>query len=432
MLLILFLILILLFGFEITLLIRNDSEYIERITLSYLLGLGVFSLFIFIFDLIFSINYSAYNTFSVLVLLNLVLIKFKIKETISFLNTIKIDKNKIRIKVILFWGLIFSVFVYTLLVNTFWPITDWDALALYDFRAQVLLIDKNLIQTAISNNYFLGYPLLTSLSHLFMYQIGLSNPKFIYSLYYLSLVIIFYSSLKKHISSNKAMLFAMVLLLTPEIFSQSVVAYTNLPYLTYFCCGVFYLYEWIRNKKLSYLLLSGLLVGLSNWVRFAEPFWLIPLMIVFVISVRQKKLANGFYYLIFILTPWVSWQSFTIYISSFVSNKLGESVSTRSSLKDVFSYNNILMIVDYLYKNVFLTWGLLSVLFILAILKFCLGKSKDKFVLYITLLFFVLLFVGTFAFTYFYPDWYGIPDSARRMSMFLLPLMLYLIALAFD
>jgi len=431
MLMIPFLILLFFLGLEITIVLRTRMEIPERLSVSYLLGIGVLTFFVFLTDFIFNLNFSLINTFLILIFLCSVLFVFGYKNIMSFFKDIKFERPVFKLnKKTFFWIFILSIFIYTLLVNWFWPVFDWDALALYDFRAKVFLVDANLIRATLDNGYFMGYPLLTSLAHLFVYQMGLNNPKFIYSLFYLSFVIIFYYSLKKNVSESKAMLFAVILALMPEILSNATVAYTNLAYVVYLCSGTLYLYDWIKNKERSYLLLSAILVALSTWIRIAEPFWLVPFFVVSLISIKEKEWKNIIYYFISILIFYLPWRLFESYI-----NKMGVPALSVGQLNYVNSLKyidleRIFLVLNYLYTYVFSTWGLIFLAFMFMIIGVILyRKRRDNQFLYITLLFFALLFAGTLIFSITFPEWKDIPDSARRMSMFLLPLMLYSIGL---
>lgn len=430
MLIIPFLLLLLFLGLLITVTLKIKVGLVERLSLSYLSGIGIFTFFVFAFDIIFNINYSINNTFSILICLCVILFAIKYKDTVEFLRTVRFVKKPLKWQTVLFWSFVLLFFTYTLLKNAYWPISDWDALAMYDFRAKVLLVNSNLVQAALTNGYFIGYPLLTSLGHLFVYQIGLNNPKFIYSLFYLSFVCIFYYSLKRNISENKAMFYSLLLSMIPEIFSHATMAYTNLPYTIYLCSGVFYLYEWIRSKKLSWLLISAVMVSLSIWVRFSEPFWFVPVLVVITVSFKQRKWLSIIYYLFFILISWGFWNYFTVFMNTMIQPSLNASIPSVVSVGKMTILTRTLMVSDFLYKYVFSTWGLVFLLYILA--TFRAFTDKYKYILYINLLFFVILFVGTFSFANAYPRWQDIPDSARRMSIFFLPLMIFSTAIYME
>lgn len=354
----------------------------------------------------------------------------QIRTTVSFFKEIKFNKSPLPIKAKVFWGFILIIFIYTLFNNLYWPIFDWDALALYDFRAKTFLIDKNLAHAVANNDYFMGYPLFTSLAHLFIYQTGLNNPKFIYSLFYISFVCIFYSSLRGKVGNNRAMFFASILALTPEVFAHSTIAYTNLAYATYLCSGVFYLYNWINTREKPYLLISALLIGLSSWVRIAEPFWLAPILVVAVCSLKNRRVKDFLYFLFTVVFFYLSWTIFTMHtnaVNNFSSNNL--NAPRIVSIIGSITLERILVVSNYLYKYVFSTWGLTFLLFITTSILAFLNKKDTRPFLYMILIFFAILCMGTFGFFAIYPDWQDIPDSVRRMGMFFLPLMIYSIAL---
>jgi hypothetical protein len=400
----------------------------ERLSLSFLLGIGISTFAVFLLAYIFNLNFSLVNTFAVLTSLCVISSALKFKETIDFFKNVRFKKTAIKPKIAIFWGFILAIFAYTLLVNLFWPVSDWDALALYDFRSKVFLVDTNLIHAVLADGYFIGYPLLTSLSHLFVYQVGLGNPKFIYSLFYLSFVVVFYYSLKKNVSENKAILFTIVLSLVPEILTQATMAYTNLAYTVYLCSGAFYLYDWIKSKESWSLLLSAILVGLSSWVRIAEPFWLIPLLVVIIIFIKRKKWKELVYYPAVILVFYLPWKMFVNYISRTTLGLGATGINYFDILKEI-NAKEILLVISYLYKYVFSTWGLIFILFLVVILRAAVNwKKENNIFLYITLLFFILLFVGTLIFPITYPLWQDIPDSVRRMGIFLLPLIIFSIS----
>jgi hypothetical protein len=430
MLLIPLLILIFILGLEITIILGVKVSLLERLSLSFLLGIGFSTFTVFLLAAMFNLNFNLINTFAVLTSLCVISFMFKFKGIISFFKNIKLRKVKISSKMAIFWGFILSIFAYTLLVNSFWPVSDWDALALYDFRAKVFLIDTNLIHAAFANGYFVQDPLLTSLAHLFVYQVGLGNPKFIYSLFYLSFIIIFYYSLKRNVSENKAILFTVILALVPEILTHATMAYTNLAYTVYLCSGIFYLYDWIRNREHSSIFLSAVLVGLSSWVRIAEPFWLIPFLVAIIIFIKKKKWKEFVYYPAIILTLYLPWKLFMDYVNriiSPVSNATG--LDYLGILREV-NAERILLVVNYLYKYVFSTWGLIFLLFLLVVIKAVTNLKRDNNIfLYITLFSFIFFFAGALIFSITYPGWQNIPESARRTSIFIIPMIIFSISL---
>ena len=82
------------------------------------------------------------------------------------------------------------IFLNSLLQNYFWPVSDWDALALYDFRGKVVAETGSFID-GIKLGYFYQYPPFTSLLHTTLYVLNFDRVKVWYSLLYVSFQIIF-------------------------------------------------------------------------------------------------------------------------------------------------------------------------------------------------------------------------------------------------
>src|SRR5258708_3191733 len=62
-------------------------------------------------------------------------------------------------------------FLFTVTQNLYWPVFDWDALALYDFHAKVFAQTGGMID-GIQRGYFLHYQPYTSLLHTINYLFG--------------------------------------------------------------------------------------------------------------------------------------------------------------------------------------------------------------------------------------------------------------------
>lgn len=424
------------FGFFLAdILLGRKSHILERVSVGFLLGSGLFTFVLFLANWKLNIPFGKSQSLITLLVLNVFSFllniftsrKRRLEKTFDYNFNIKDGfRNLNRLEKIII-GLILFLFISSLANNIYWPISDWDALALYDFRAKVFLVDTSLVQAALSNGYFIQYPLYTSLLHLFAYQLGVLNPKFFYSFIYLSLIIIFYFSLERQIGRPRALFFSLVFAFSPIFFAHSMMAYTNLPYSAFICAGVFYLYEWTKRKGLSTLILSSFLVGLSTWSRISEPFWLATLFLVLVFSIKRKKIVDFFVYGFFVLLLYKSWSSFMSFIL-LESGVGGISVNYFKVLGQL-ELKRFVEVFEFLYNSVFLTWRYLYLLFILSfILGVFRNKLRAKSFYFVTFLFLFLLFVGTLIFSYTFVGWKAIPDSARRMSMFFEPLLIYTIS----
>ena len=269
---------------------------------------------------------------------------------------------------------------------------------------------------------------MTSLAHLWVYLLGGNSPVFIYSLFYLSLLLIFYGTLRRYSSRTISLIATLLLASTPLFFYQSMFAYTNIPYTAYIVSGTIYIFLWAKNGKKEYLILGALLTGLSTWTRSVEPFWLTNLFFVLAHSLYKKRYSAWVLYPAVFLTiqsPWRIFQKILIHVP-YVTDQIRGSAST---LIGKFNIERAGLVLSYLYSSVFTSWGLSAILFIIIIfVNFFSRQWKWNFE-FLILIFanLLLLFLGTYVFSFGVNSWLLIPDSARRMSMFFIPLFYFYI-----
>lgn len=431
--------LIFIFGYLVSVILVEKMQLLERLGTSFLLGFGVFTLLMFCYSS-FGLRITLQSTLLALIIcivLQLALLKlFKRKITINLFGFIKSLLNFSKMeKIIIF--IIAAFLVGSLTLAIYFPVNIWDALVLYDFRGKIIAQQGFYIQIVKDFIYFNGYPLFTSLSHTLVYLFGGSNPQFLYSFVYISFIFIFFSTLREFVNRRIALITSLFLASTPVIFDHSTFAYTNLPYTTFLAAGSIYLFIWfIKKKPIGYLILSAVLTGLSTWTRSSEPFWVINICILICLSVYKfkKYLFPAFVYvvsLLFIKQPWSLINSSSVSTGS--SLVASEAVSYATILlRTQFDQIRISEIAIFIYKNVIVSWFPLLFLFLFCIFVNIrnIFKKTNMFFLAIIFLNFALLVFATYIFSFEFSEWKDIPDSARRMSMFFMPLMIYYIGLS--
>lgn len=400
--------------------------------LSFPLGLGILTLFLYLIN-IFGIKITLHVVLLITVIFAVplfILFRKKIsgfvKESIKKLQGLHL--TNIEKVILLATGfLIFSSFLNT----SFWPVRHWDALTLYDFRGKVIA-QTGEIKSVIFDSYYVEYPLLTSLAHTVAYLTGSSNPKFIYSIYYLSLGLVFYGLLKRFLDRNISLLFTLLLISIPIFYEHSVNSYTNLPYTFYFSLSAIYLFisDLKNNRRL--LFLSALLLGLSTWTRSIEPFWLGMVFAVFILSLIRKRILNILFYLLAFLPIQQAWRMFqNIY------GTRGTTVSELSgyfdTLKYFFDWQRWGTVLTFFYDYFLKPYGAVFVIFILCVFVAFSGKSRNKMwpIFFITLIFLALIFAGTFLNSILLTSgcFLGCGDAATRVGMLMYPLFIYCTAL---
>jgi hypothetical protein len=408
------------------------TEKIEKFSLCFILGLGVFTLYWFLLNLI-GIPFNLLSGF-ILILLLIILVSVLSKLIHKKINRIKkfiyFGNMNILEKILL--GAIVFLFLSSFLGDIYWPVRHWDSLTLYDFRSKIF-VETGFMTEAISIGGFFGYPLMTSLSHTFIYLSGFSNPSFIYFFFYISFVTNFFTNLKKlKLRRVVVLLLTLLIAISPRIFDHSLSAYTNLPYLTYLVLGSIYLYFGIKNKDLGTFILSALLIGLSTWTRSVEPFWLSSIIAAILFSFMNRKWFWPVLYLLIFLSVILPWRFFLSYHHAGTANIANQVVSTASGLLTSLNIVSIISSINFIIANVIYPYSGFFLLMSLVVLYKFIYKSKNWIYTAIMVIDLALLLGGVVIFSQNISYWQDIPDSLTRMAMFISPMVIFLSAEAIS
>ena len=487
------LILPVLLGLAISFLICPEMRVAERIGVAYGLGFGLLTLVMLLLNLL-GIKFSLANTsilcISVIIVGSMLYWKRKkwsyhwLAELPRWLKRMGKTVGSLSIFERIVLGFLIFFGISNLITAAYWPVCWWDALAVYDLRARVLAETQSFPEAAlkvIDPAYLFYYPPMTSLVHAWLYLWGWANPKVFYSLLFISLAIIFYYSVRDYGPGYHCLLFTLILVSTPSLYSHATSAYINFPFAFYFSVGTLYLYRWMSTSKKGFLTLAGLFLGLSSWVRQESIVFFLGygvVLLYFSISRRRFFAPLWFGFLYFILYPlWDFYypymarpQSFTTVSpsSSMVSqtsamlfplsnplsvssgpgsalgtilSKLSKIVSlyTRvivSPLRDgsglfsqLFDFTRWKEVLQYLQKNVLMPYRVIAYLFVATIGLYANRIGKYRFLLALILTSMVLFMVGAYGFSLRISYWEAIGGSVERLFMMFLPIIWYFIAL---
>lgn len=428
-------------GLPLTLLISPKINRVAAIGLSFPVGIGGFTLLMFIANLA-GIRFSLPNELILWAAISTPLVILARKKPKNFFiesfHGVRCSRLEPVEKVML--GVL-AFLVITSFINTFyWPVHMWDSVVLYDFRGHVFA-NTGFMKEAFIDSYYYNYPLLTSLAHTIVYLAGGKYPQFLYSLFYLSLILGFYGFLKEFVSRKTSLFFTLVLATVQPLFYHSLFSYTNLPFSVYLFLVAICVYFWDREQRLrnegkskGYLFLSALLMGLSTWTRSTEPFWLGILIVVFVVSIYRKKVLNFALYSFLFFPIREIWRIFQNLLRGLDTSTTSEFTDYGKILQVLLDTERQAQVVGYLYKHVVVPWGPIFVAFVLAIaLLFLLKKQKELFLMFfITFALLAILVVGTFGLSLTVEFWYRIGDAAQRLSMLFYPLFIFCIALVMQ
>lgn len=421
-------------GLPLTLLICPKANPATVFGVSFPLGLGVFTLIMFITNIL-GLRFSLLNESVILVLISLPLVltqwiqikKFYVNFILAFKKMKLTLIEKVSLGVLLF-------LIVTSFINTFyWPVHIWDSVVLYDFRGHVFAL-TGLMTPAFINNYYYSYPLLTSLAHTIIYLAGGKYPQFLYSLFYLSLGCGFYGLLREFVSRKISFIFTLVLLVAQPLFYHSLLSLTNLPFAVYLFFGSIFVFLWDRKKDTGHLILSAILVGLSTWTRSVEPFWLAIFLVVCLVSIYRKKIWNIIIYSLFLFPIREIWKIFQSHLASTQVLTAGQSDNYAKLILALFNISGWIKIFGFLYNSVIIPWGAIFPAFVLVVLLVLVIKKQRAYFLifFITLVLLAVLVAGTFVFSVYVDNWFAIGNATERLSMLFYPFFVYCVALVMQ
>ncbi len=224
--------------------------------------------------------------------------------------------------------------------------------------------------------------------------------------------------------------------LSSGLFDHALITYTNLAYTVFLVSGYLYLFEWLRTKDRSALIISAIMVALSTWSRSAEPFWLVPLFVATVVSLARRDWKSVVFYPAVILLIRQPWQMFEKSHAKSQANLVSTASDTIQKAAQRIDFSTLPSVLQYYWENVIAPNGLLYSIFIFvaAIILLRLYKhrahGRDLTILTLILLNIFGTFAGIYYFSVFYTAWRDIGGSAQRMSLFFGPLIIYFTAVA--
>ncbi|MDP3791491.1 MAG: glycosyltransferase family 39 protein [Candidatus Omnitrophota bacterium] len=210
------------------------------------------------------------------------------------------------------------------------PMESYDAIAIYALKAKVFYINQSIPHDFFSSfkNFVphIEYPLLIPLAETFFYTLfGSLNDllvKIIFPLYYVALLVVFYSACRRFISRRQSLFFTFLLATIPQITDFATNGYADLPFAFYCSSAIFYLYLWIREKKGVFLILSFILSALAIWTKSEGiMFASINAVIAVIYTARGKPFnVKGYAYAVFSVLMVVvyvfAWESVGLTVNS--------------------------------------------------------------------------------------------------------------------
>ena len=259
--------------------------------------------------------------------------------------------------------------------------------------------------------------------------------KVAYSFIYGSFLLLFYALLRRKQDQTISGIATLILASFTMIFEHAVTAYSNLPYTAFFSLGMMYLWFYVNKGSKADLLLGGILVGLSTWIRSTEPFWLVAAVPILWGYFRYRtRLVSSVLLLAWLSLPDKLWRAFLKYLDSLSPLNIFESQThTIAAIKDFITQGegvasllvHIWQVSIYLVEILVPEFFLLFLLFVFAIGH---GAKRRLPELVTLILLFSIVWGGTFIFSFTWDTWNLIAGSIVRMCMIFIPLLIFLTA----
>ncbi len=434
------------FGFVMSCVITPGITIPERIALAFGLGYGLLTLVMFLLNAL-GFQFSLINTsllLSGILIPSLLYLKLKKWPVLSLLRKRAPERKKnetykrlsiFEMAVILL--LVFFVISHVI-IALYWPVHSWDSLSTYDLRARVFAETQSIPEAAdrIRDNLFVpgyivgvfAYPPMTSLVHAWLYLSGWESPKIFYPLLLISLIIIFYFSLRDYAPRYHSLLFTLMLISVPFFYEQSSLALLNFPFAFYFGVGTIYLYRWMVDQKKGFLVLSGLLLGLSSWVRRESlVFFLGYLIVLTIYSISRRRFLAPFVFAALYFAIEFLWGTYTqnvLQIRSATAIPILLGVLRR--WPEAFDLTRWKEIGPFLFSRL----GSFRILFFLPIVAILIyaDKIREHRYLFLLVLSNLVIFVGGSYFFIVIRGWTTFSDSPMRLFMMFLPVICYFVA----
>lgn len=430
-------------GWVVTGSLRGNFSLLGRLGLAYGLGLGLFTYGIF-----FS------SALGLPITLPTMFLSYSVVVFLSAVALLRLDRAavfglfKTRLKVpawearTLVLGCAITIVVgVTLLIGLYWPLRQWDELAIWGAKARAIFAQQDV--EGCTYGEFPFYPLHVPLSMVLMLIFGAEGlVRLPLILNFIALLLVFQASLARRVRSPLSHVFTLILGTIPFLFYYASIAaaYADLTLAFYYSASVFFLYEFMERGENHWLLLSALMAGLGGWVKTEGLILLtINLVVLSVFCIAKRRWKPFMGYAVLSLPFGVLWLLYS-------SLSFGAQPDRFHTLVDAI--RNLLMlridlgalqrVLQYLLDQSVSTdvwgWGVVGPLFFLSLLLSLRHLPKLKWLLSL-----ILLNVGVLVFIYYSlgmaqpsaAEWWLI-TGFNRVALHFMPLLIFYSGYAFG
>ena len=257
-------------GFGILMLLKIYLKPAFCISVSVLIGMAVFSLIPFLLQL----AYVPLTAFTIYISIGVVCVFLNLKSRKGFLQLLNAAKNyRLRIKLYeIPFLLLISFFVFVSAWRCYYfPPTPRDltsgpeVIAEYTVKEKTMINSVFTVDLATTNNQFKP-PFITCLQIIYKYA-GFPFGQVWLSVVFIFFLVFLYHVLAMRLHSIIAWLLLVIFIAIPEMYAYTIMALFDYSNAVFFFLSLYFLFEFLRNEKMNYLVLSGLLMSIATYIR---------------------------------------------------------------------------------------------------------------------------------------------------------------------
>ncbi|MBN1527204.1 MAG: glycosyltransferase family 39 protein [Candidatus Omnitrophica bacterium] len=257
---------------------RGGFSLAEELAVSYGLGLGFITLEMLCFYFLKLPFKAAYilSPWLVVIAMALPAAKNRLDSVLAAPKSAKRDSKKPGGLAVFLLAAICAETFYAFFRALIKPLESYDAIAIYAIKAKILYFARAFPADFFTSTIQLfphpDYPLNIPLAETFFYNMmGAWNDqlvKLIFPLYFVALIVMCYSSIRRFASRTHALLFTFFLSSIPQLTAYATNGYLDLPLAFYYFTSAVCLFRWLEDRGQTQLLLvSAVMAGLAGWTK---------------------------------------------------------------------------------------------------------------------------------------------------------------------
>ena len=257
-------------GFGILTLLKIYLKPAFCISLSVLIGIAVFAIVPFLLQLILI----PLTSFTVYASIAIACILFNLNSRNKFvelLHTLKHYRFRFKLYELPFLLLLTFIVFVSIWRCYYLPPTPRDltsgpeVIAEYSVKEKTMINSVFTVDLTTTNNQYKP-PFITCLQIIYKYA-GFPFGQVWLSMVFIFFLVFLYHALSLHVHKLMAGMLIILFIAIPEMYAYTFMVLFDYSNSVFFCLSLYFLFEFFRNEKTNYLVLSGILMAIATYIR---------------------------------------------------------------------------------------------------------------------------------------------------------------------